>query len=112
MRLFFIGIAGWLNRLFKPLGRRLTAWLRSPFFNRTVICLIPTVIATILVVHAYLTDPVGFSGFKLGIDLRGGTILVYEVDQELSEQTRGRDTGGGRAKADTALAESLKRRLD
>ena len=112
MRTFFVGIAGWLNRLFKPLTRRLTAWLRSPFFNRTIICLIPTVIATILVVKAYLRDPEGFSGFKLGIDLRGGTILVYEVDQELSEQSRSRDSSAGRAKADTALADSLKRRLD
>ncbi|HKA06657.1 MAG TPA: protein translocase subunit SecD [Gemmataceae bacterium] len=105
MKSFFLRMAGWFNRY-------VNSWLRSPFFNRTVICLIPTVIATILVVNAYLKDPDGFSGFKLGIDLRGGTILVYEVDQELSEQTRGRDSGAGRARADTALADSLKRRLD
>src|SRR5262249_5412636 len=46
-------------------------------------------------------------------DLRGGTILVYEVDQELSKHSQGADGGSrGRAKADTALADSLKRRID
>ena len=86
--------------------------MRRSFLSRTIICLIPTLIATVLVVHAYLKDPEGFSGFKLGIDLRGGTILVYEVDQELSGQSRGPDAGAGRATADSAMADSLKRRID
>jgi SecD/SecF fusion protein len=86
--------------------------MKRSFLTRTVICLIPTLIATALIVHAYLKDPEGLSGFKLGIDLRGGTILVYEVDQDASKMSRGSDAGGTRAKADTALAESLKRRID
>src|SRR5262249_18704428 len=82
------------------------------FLSRTIICLIPTVIATILVVRAYLKDPEGFSGFKLGIDLRGGTILVYEVDQQANELARGTEARSGRrAEAGSALAGSLKRRI-
>jgi SecD/SecF fusion protein len=86
--------------------------MQRSFLSRTIICLIPTVIATILVVHAYLKDPDHLSGFKRGIDLSGGTILVYEVDQELSKQSRASDAGQGRARSDSALAESLKRRID
>ena len=86
--------------------------MKRSFLSRTIICLIPTLLATFLVVRAYLHDPVGLSGFKRGIDLSGGTILVYEVDQELSKQSRGSDAGPGRAKSDSALAESLKRRID
>lgn len=86
--------------------------MQRKFLSRTIICLIPTVIATILVVHAYLKDPEHLSGFKRGIDLSGGTILVYEVDQELSKQSRASDANQGRARSDSALAESLKRRID
>src|SRR5262245_9030343 len=85
--------------------------MRRTFLTRTIICLIPTLLATWLVIRAYLQDPEHLSGFKRGIDLSGGTILVYEVDQELSKQ-QGRTDGGGRAKADASLAGALKRRLD
>ena len=86
--------------------------MRRSFLSRTIICLIPTVIATFLVVRAYLKDPEGYSAFKLGIDLRGGTILVYEVDQQANEGRGAEARGGRRAEADAALAESLKRRID
>jgi SecD/SecF fusion protein len=89
--------------------------MRRPFLTRTIICLIPTLLATWLVVHAYLKDPKHLTGFKRGIDLSGGTILVYEVDQELSKQqavSQGPTAGGGRAKADASLANALKRRID
>ena len=59
------------------------------FLTRTILCLLPTLLATGLVVKAYFKDPDGLSGFKLGNDLSGGTILVYEVDQELSKQAKG-----------------------
>ncbi len=86
--------------------------MKRSFLTRTIVCLIPTLIATGLVVRAYLKDPEGLSGFKRGIDLSGGTILVYEVDQDASKLSHGGDTRMGRAKADTALADSLKRRID
>src|SRR5688500_2232513 len=86
--------------------------MQRSFLTRTLIAVVPTLLATILVVRAYLKDPENLSGFKRGIDLSGGTILVYEVDQELSKLSRGADAGTGRAQADTAMAESLKRRID
>jgi SecD/SecF fusion protein len=97
-----------------PGGPNTGGTMRRSFLTRTIICLIPTLIATGLVAWAYLKDPVHYSGFKLGIDLSGGTILVYEVDQELSkQQTRSAGPGaGGRATADASLAGALKRRID
>src|SRR5262249_60846179 len=84
--------------------------MKRTFLSRAVICLVPTLLAAFLIVRAYLRDPDNYSGFKLGIDLRGGTILVYEGDQELSKHSRGADAGPrGRAKADTAPADPLKR---
>ena len=55
--------------------------------------------------RAYLKDPENFTGFKRGIDLSGGTILVYEVDQDASRQQASgpADQGpSGRAKADAS----------
>ena len=88
--------------------------MRRSFLTRAIICLIPTLLAAALVVNAYLKDPEHYSGFKLGIDLSGGTILVYEVDQDASRHLTGPDGQGtrGRAKADSTLANALKRRID
>ncbi|HEX3152215.1 MAG TPA: protein translocase subunit SecD [Gemmataceae bacterium] len=81
------------------------------FLTRTILVLLPTLLAAGWVARAYLKDTEHFTGFKLGIDLKGGTILVYEVDQDASKlQSRGSD--GGRVKADAALAGALKRRID
>jgi SecD/SecF fusion protein len=90
--------------------------MQRKFLSRTIICLVPTLLAIAIVVRAYLQDPVNLSGFKLGIDLSGGTILVYEVDQAVSQQNRASDapsaSSGDRVKADSALAEAIKRRID
>jgi SecD/SecF fusion protein len=86
--------------------------MKRSFLFRTIICLIPTALAGALVVWAYLKDPEKLSGFKLGTDLSGGTVLVYELDQELSKQARGPDAGGNRATVDQALLDSIKRRID
>ncbi len=84
--------------------------MQRNFRTRTIICLIPILLAVFLVGRAYWKYQDGAGGFKLGTDLAGGTILVYEVDQELSKISG--STDGGRAKADNTLAESLKRRID
>lgn len=84
--------------------------MQRNFRTRTIICLIPILIAIYLVGNAFWKYQQGLGGFKLGTDLAGGTILVYEVDQELSRISG--ITEGGRAKADNILAESLKRRID
>jgi SecD/SecF fusion protein len=97
-----------------PGGPTTGGTMRRTFLTRTIICLIPTLLAAALVVNAYLKDPEHFSGFKRGIDLSGGTILVYEVDQDASRHIAGNDAQGtrGRAKADATLANALKRRID
>ncbi|MCS6851164.1 MAG: protein translocase subunit SecD [Gemmataceae bacterium] len=48
----------------------------KPFITRIVICLVPTLAAVAVVVHAATHE----GGFKLGVDLAGGTNVVYEVD--------------------------------
>ncbi len=76
------------------------------FFWRIAICLVPLVIAAIIAGNAtgrYLTEG---GGFKLGVDLVGGTILVYEVDA--SKMTEGQKQSFN----PTELAARLKKRLD
>jgi SecD/SecF fusion protein len=73
------------------------------FTNRILVCVIPVLVAGLIVgiaTHKYLN---GRGGFKLGVDLVGGTILVYQVDPEkkLKEDYKPEE-----------LATSLKRRID
>jgi SecD/SecF fusion protein len=82
------------------------------FFWRTVLCVTPVVLAAWISVSAVLKYQRGEAGggFKLGTDLVGGTILVYEIDtrKQLQDQQ-----GGYNPQRDTSLlAESLKRRID
>jgi SecD/SecF fusion protein len=87
-------------------------WLFSrslrTFSGRLFLCLTPLVVAGLIAgwaVNKYRTTG---GGFKLGVDLVGGTILVYEIDQnKLSENARS-DLG----KLGNDLAARLKRRID
>src|SRR5205807_981946 len=80
-----------------------------PFFWKIVLCLVPCLlagwVATVAVARYYRGES---GGFKLGVDLVGGTILVYEIDTrkqlEQDKSNPQRDTH--------LLAESLKRRID
>src|SRR5208283_210347 len=74
----------------------------KPFYNRILICLIPLLIAGFFTARAYYLYDKGEGGFKFGVDLVGGTILVYEVDL---------DKKLGDYKPEE-LAASLKRRID
>src|SRR5438128_1863350 len=69
-------------------------------------CLLPVVLAGVVVGRAYQQYEREGGGFKLGVDLVGGTILVYEVDESKSLQTS--DTKNTRDE----LAAALKRRID
>src|SRR5689334_15140625 len=81
-------------------------YLRA-FSGRLFVCLTPLVIAGLIVGVAVYKYVVIGGGFKLGVDLVGGTILVYEIDQnKLSEQAR-QDP-----KLGDELAARLKRRID
>jgi SecD/SecF fusion protein len=51
-----------------------------PFFVRIFWCLLPLVVAGLAVANAGYRYQLGEGGFRLGVDLVGGTILVYEVD--------------------------------
>src|SRR5436305_10080518 len=84
-----------------------------PFFWKIVICLTPTLlsIAVCLVALWNYSNPpmqVGdyqiLSGlnYKLGVDLVGGTILVYEIDETKKRADYDKDK----------LVAALKRRLD
>ncbi len=50
------------------------------FTSRIVICLVPLLIAGWIVGWSFWDYVHGKGGFKLGVDLVGGTILIYEVD--------------------------------
>jgi SecD/SecF fusion protein len=76
----------------------------KPFTNRILICLIPILIAAYVVAVAWHKYQLGEGGFKLGVDLVGGTILVYEIDADKSDMTKNLDPKD--------LAASLKRRID
>lgn len=73
------------------------------FYNRILICLVPVVAAAAVVGWAYTRYMEGRGGFRLGVDLVGGTILVYEVDptKQKVEDIKPEE-----------LAASLKKRID
>jgi SecD/SecF fusion protein len=78
-----------------------------PFLSRILICLVPCLIAAVVVGLAWAQFQQGKGGFKLGVDLAGGTILVYEVD--LDKFPDGKVPQGFNAQE---LATSLKKRID
>src|SRR5438105_15911820 len=80
-----------------------------PFFWKIVICLAPCLLAGWVTSVATLKYVNGESGgFKMGVDLVGGTILVYEIDTRKLDQGQKFDAG----QDTTLLATSLKRRID
>jgi SecD/SecF fusion protein len=62
-------------------------------------------VAALFVIHAAFAFHKGEGGFKLGVDLVGGTILVYEVDPDKEMKASYKDNP-------ELLAASLKRRID
>lgn len=83
--------------------------MRQKFFWRFIICLVPCLWAawvTGAAIDKYARGESG--GFKLGVDLVGGTILVYEIDARKSLE----DAKSGKTTDAATLAEALKRRID
>jgi SecD/SecF fusion protein len=79
-------------------------------FVRFLVCIIPCLLAGLVTadaVNKYRRGDAG--GFKLGVDLVGGTILVYEIDLRKNQDA---DTKFDPVKDINVLAESLKRRID
>src|SRR5262249_17794706 len=77
--------------------------MKQSFFWKIVICVLPVVVAAAVVAVAFRKYEQDQGGFKLGVDLAGGTILVYEVDEskKLPDNYKPEE-----------LAASLKRRID
>jgi SecD/SecF fusion protein len=99
--------------------------MQRNFLRGLLICLVPCLVATLFAIRPVM-DP--SKSYRLGIDLAGGTILVYEVNlertklrQETEKGTKDKDPKDGKNKnkadgldpADMAqLAAQIKRRID
>lgn len=88
----------------------LCARYMRPFHNRAFICLAALLLGGWIVYGAAVRYARGEGGFKLGVDLSGGTILVYEVDADKMRDTQGE---GSLERLDSGrMVEQLKRRID
>jgi SecD/SecF fusion protein len=84
-----------------------------PYIWKIVICLIPNLLALWFVGDAWEKYNKGEGGFKLGVDLVGGTILVYEIDTTKQAAQTFDDRAASDKDGNTALLASyLKRRID
>jgi SecD/SecF fusion protein len=82
-----------------------------PFHTRAIICLAAVLLSGLVVTRAGWQSYYGSGGYRLGVDLVGGTILVYEVDTErLAEQQR--DNPQAKPFNAGEMAAFLKRRID
>jgi SecD/SecF fusion protein len=83
----------------------------QPFHRRAIVCLTAVLISALVVTRSGWLYAHGEGGFRLGVDLVGGTILVYEVDTDrLAEQQKDNPQA---KKFDAAeMAAFLKRRID
>jgi len=52
------------------------------FTWRIIFCVVPAIVSIPIVYHAYRQYMNGEGGFKLGVDLAGGTDLIYAIDLE------------------------------
>src|SRR5262249_56765653 len=74
--------------------------------NRIILCLLPVLLSGVICGWAYanFNRGGGNPNFRLGVDLVGGTILVYEVDKSKTKE-------GVEVKPEE-LAAALKKRID
>jgi SecD/SecF fusion protein len=85
--------------------------LLKPFDRRAIVCVTAVLLSALVVTRAGWLFAHGEGGFRLGVDLVGGTILVYEVDTErLAEQHK--DNPQAKPFDAGEMAAFLKRRID
>jgi SecD/SecF fusion protein len=77
------------------------------FTWKIVFCVLPVLLSMAVVAYAYNVYLQGGNGFKLGVDLAGGTDLIYEVDMDKFPDGKLPDNY-----KPEELAASLKRRID
>lgn len=77
------------------------------FFWKIVLCMLPVLLALAVIGDAFANNR-----FKLGVDLVGGTILVYEIDTRKQLAETGAKESFDPKRDTNLLAESLKRRID
>src|SRR5579862_4046248 len=80
----------------------------SKYLVRILICTVPVLIGLGIIAWASDKYSRGEGGFRLGVDLVGGTILVYEVD---TSKMQGGKNGYDAQKA-AEMTAALKRRID
>src|SRR5438552_3177385 len=76
------------------------------FLWKIVICLTPVLVSAVVVAVAYNQYVKGAGGFKLGVDLAGGTDLIYQVDP--AKYSSGKLSSDDSQK----MVASLKKRID
>ena len=79
--------------------------MRRNFLRGFLICLIPTLLAGLFVGLGFQKESKGEIGFRRGIDLAGGTILIYEIDKD-------KLPANWDAEQIKKLADKLKKRID
>src|SRR5262249_47981685 len=77
------------------------------FSWKIVFCVVPVILSVLIVYYNYRLCESGQGGFKLGVDLAGGTDLIYEVDRDKFPDGKPPDTYSPQQ-----LAASLKQRID
>lgn len=80
------------------------------YINRIAVCAIPVLLSAIVVAFALNSYVKGQGGFRLGVDLAGGTVLMYEIDTDKLEESKKADAQYQYSA--TEMAASLKRRID
>src|SRR5262245_54126348 len=79
-----------------------------PYLRKIFICLIPVLLHLWAIWYA-----VEHERFKLGVDLSGGTILVYEIDtRKVAEANKDGKESISASDLANRLAEKLKQRID
>jgi SecD/SecF fusion protein len=79
----------------------------SRFTWRITLCSLPIALAILVIAMAYHRYSEGQGGFKLGVDLAGGTDLTYEVEKKQFSDKNPSSTQGPEE-----LAAALKKRID
>jgi preprotein translocase subunit SecD len=77
------------------------------FTWKIIFCVVPVLLSAAVIAYAYNVYNQGGSGFKLGVDLAGGTDLIYEVDTDKFPDGKPPDNYDPKD-----LAAALKRRID